>query len=125
MEFVTKGPYKMRKVLFQGLLIVLPVLVFGQSASEKYEPGTILAVKPHGSTDSSSSATAYDISIRVSNTVYTVLYIPPPGTYGAEYSAGNVLLVLINNSTITYNDILGRSRQVRILNRRPANNDGR
>ena len=115
----------MRKVLFAGLMVLLPAVVFGQSASEKYEPGTILAVKPHQAADPSRSPTAYDISIRVRNTVYTVLYIPPPGTYGAEYSAGNVLLVLIKSNTITYNDILGRSRQVRILSRRPANNEGR
>jgi hypothetical protein len=76
----------MRKALFAGLMIVLAALVFDQSVS-RHELGTIPVVKPHESTNSSGwSPTAYDISKPVSNTVYTVLYMPSPGTYGAEYS---------------------------------------
>lgn len=116
----------MRRALYATLLITMfSVLVFGQSTSGKYEPGTILTIKPHGSATSSASSTAYDIAIEVKNIVYTVLYIPPPGTYGAEYSEGHELMVLVGSNTITYNDMLGRSREVRILERRPANNNGR
>ena len=116
----------MQRALYTTLLVtVLPVLVFRQSTSGKYQPGTLLAIKPHGSaTSSGSPPTAYDISIEVNKTAYTVLYIPSPGTYGDEYSVRYELLVSVGSKTITYNDMLGRSREVRILKRQPANNNG-
>ena len=66
------------------------------------------------------STKRYDISIKVGNTVYVVLYTPPPGTYGFQYSAGQDMLVSVGNKTITYNDLLGNSRQVPIVSRSPV-----
>ena len=100
------------------LLTVFPV--FGQSTS-KYQVGTITEVKVHQTAGSGASAAAsYDVSVKVGDTIYVVLYTQPLGELPAKYSTGHELLVLVGKNTITYNDMLGRSLQVPIESRRPA-----
>jgi len=104
-----------------GLIILClsSLLVFGQS-SPKYQAATITAVKPH-QPSSSSNPDSYEVSVKVKDTVYVVLYTPPAGMdYIAKYSAGREILVLVGESTITYNDILGQSFEVPIIGRTPA-----
>lgn len=116
----------MRKILSVVLLwmAVLPALC--QSPSGKYQPGTIMEVKEHqgkAAADSGaagSSVKRFDISVKAGNTVYVVLYTPPPGTYGGQYSQGMNLLVLVGEKTLTFNDVAGRSIEVPILSRTPA-----
>jgi hypothetical protein len=113
----------MRKVLSVILMMwMIAVSVHGQSPTpKKYVPGTVMAVKTHqDKADASPSVTRYDISVKVGNTVYVVLYTPPPGTYGAQFSTGTDLLVLIGDKTITFNDVSGVSREVPIINRSPV-----
>jgi hypothetical protein len=108
----------MRRILCIALMSIVAASVLGQSSSSKYQPGTIMLVKDH--LDPNDSTKRYDVSIKVGNTMYVVLYTPPPGTYGFQYSAGQDLLVSVGNKTITYNDLLGNSRKVPILSRSPA-----
>jgi hypothetical protein len=101
------------------LVLALCCQVFSQSGDQKYQVGTILEVKKHPTPAPTDPPTArYDISIRVDKTVYVVLYTAPPGTYGVQYSAGRQLLVLVGSKTVTFNDQLGRSREVPILSRK-------
>jgi hypothetical protein len=90
---------------------------FSQSAS-KYEVATITDVKTHQ--DSGSDVVSYDISVKVGDTIYVVLYTPPPGLNTVKYVAGRELLVLVGKNIITYNDILGQSQEVPIVSKRPA-----
>jgi hypothetical protein len=84
-----------------------------------------MAVRPLPQAGTNNGSTRqYNIDIRVENTLYTVLYTAPPGTYGAQYSAGLQLMVLVGANTITFNDIMGNSRNVPILNRKPVTADG-
>ncbi len=109
----------MRKILSVILMCMASIPTLCQSSASKYQPGTIMAVKPHqGATGEGSSVVRYDISVRVGDTVYVVLFTPPPGTYGVQYSAGRELLVLVESKTITFNDMLGNSRKVPILSRK-------
>src|SRR6266576_2548244 len=86
------------------------------SPENNYQPATILEVKRDQSADSANpSAARYDISLRVGETIYVVLFTEPPGSYGVEHIAGLEKLVLVGKNTITFNDILGRSREVPIL----------
>jgi len=102
------------------LLTVVPA--FGQSTS-KYQVGTITEVKVRQTAGSGASdAASYDVSIKVGDTIYVVLYTPPPGEETVKYAAGRDLLVLVGKSTITYNDILGRSFAVPIESQKPAAN---
>jgi hypothetical protein len=90
--------------------------------SAKYEVATILNVKPHQSAgDSSPSAAAtYDVSVKVGDTIYIVLYTDTLGTSTVKYVAGREALVHVGKSTITYNDISGQSHEVPIISQRPA-----
>lgn len=93
---------------------------FGQSTS-KYQVGTIIEVETHqdpggGATD----AASYDVSVKVGDTVYVVLYTPPLGEETVRYAAGRELLVLVGKRTIRYNDILGQSFEVPIESQKTA-----
>jgi hypothetical protein len=106
--------------LFLIFLTLLPA--FGQSTS-KYQVGTITEVKAHQSAGSGASdAASYDVSVKVGDTIYVVLYTPALGEDTVKYAAGRDLLVLVGKNTITYNDILGRSFAVPIESQKPAAN---
>ena len=106
--------------VFLIFLTICPA--FGQSTS-KYQVGTITEVKAHQAAGSSASdAAGYDVSVKVGDTIYVVLYTPPLGEETVKYSAGRDLLVLVGKSTITYNDLLGRSFTVPIESQKPAAN---
>lgn len=103
------------------LLICLAAFpAFGQSAS-KYQVGTITEVTIHRpAQDSRADAVSYDVSIKVGNTIYVVLYTPPLGEETVKYVVGRDMLVLVGKSTIRYNDILGESREVPIESHKAA-----
>jgi hypothetical protein len=104
--------------LFCIVLTMFPA--FGQSTS-KYQVGTITEVKVHQAAGSGASDTvSYDVSVKVGDTIYTVLYTPALGEETVKYAAGRDLLVLVGKNTITYNDILGRSFAVPIESQKPA-----
>jgi len=101
-------------------LCLLSLPAFCQSTS-KYQVATIMEVKPHQAAgDGAPDAASYDISVKVGDTIYVVLYITPSWEIPPKYAAGRNLLVLVGKSTITYNDMLGRSLQVPIQSQRPA-----
>jgi hypothetical protein len=93
---------------------------FGQSTS-KYQVGTITEVKVHQTAGSGAKdAASYDVSVKVDDTVYVVLYTPPLGEETVKYVAGRELLILVGKSTIRYNDILGQSFEVPIESQKSA-----
>jgi hypothetical protein len=109
----------MRKTLCVLLMCAAAVSAVCQATSSKYQPGTIMAVKPRQTAaGSDSTAARYDISLQVGNTLYVASYTPPPGTYGIQYLAGDQILVLVGSKTITFNDMLGNSRKATILSRK-------
>jgi len=100
------------------LLLTLPAVC--QSTS-KYQVATILEIKSHQQSEAATSDLAsYDVSVKVGETIYVVLYTPHLGESGAKYAAGQDLLVKIGTTTITYNDIMGRSYEVPIETQRPV-----
>jgi hypothetical protein len=104
--------------VFLICLTVFPA--FGQSTS-KYQVGTITEVKAHQAAGSGVSDVAnYDVSVKVGDTIYVVLYTPPLGEITVKYAAGRDLLVLVGKNKITYNDILGQSYDVPIESQKTA-----
>lgn len=103
------------------ILICLSGLpAFCQSASE-YRVGTITAVAPHqAAAASNSSVASYDVSVRVENTVYVILYTPPLGNDTVRYVAGRELLIMVGEKTAKFSDELGNSHEVSILSRTPV-----
>jgi hypothetical protein len=109
-------------VIFICLLVSSAVC---QSTS-KYQVATIMDVKPHQTPSSSNSdVTSYDVSVKVGDTVYLVLYTPPLGMNTVKYAAGREMLVLVGAKTITYNDMLGQSLDVPIISQKPASGEKR
>ena len=110
----------MRRLVGLFLIVFTMFPAFGQSTS-KYQVGTITEVKAHQTTGSGASdAASYDVSVKVGDTLYVVLYTPPLGEETVKYSAGRDLLVLVGKRTIRYNDILGQSFEVPIESKKPA-----
>jgi hypothetical protein len=110
----------MRRLIGVIVLCLVTLTALGQSTS-KYQLATITEVKPHqNSGPGASDVVSYDVSVKVGDTIYMVLYTPPLGESTIKYFAGRDLLVLVGKNTITYNDILGRSFEVPIESQRPA-----
>jgi len=87
----------------------------------KDQVATITDVKPHQAASyTASDVVSYDVSVKVADTIYVVLYTPPLGMNTVKYATGRDLLVLVGKNTITYNDILGQSLEVPIVSRRTA-----
>jgi hypothetical protein len=104
--------------IFLVCLTALPT--FSQSTS-KWVVGTITNVKIHQTPDPDDFGTvSYDVSVKVGNTVYVVLYTPPLEEETVKYAGGRDLLVLVGKSTIRYNDMLGQSHDVPIESQRPT-----
>lgn len=106
------------------ILITLSVSsISAQTAPPRYQSGMITAVSPHPKTpgESDSDALRYDVSIRVGNTVYVVLYMPPERRT-MEYSVGLNVLALVKDNTLTCNDF-GKTQDLPIIRREvlPAN----
>lgn len=90
-------------------------------STSKYQVAIITEVKPREAAgDSASDPARYDVSVKVGDTIYVVLYTERLGEIPAKYATGRELLVLVEKNTITYNDMIGRSLQVPIESQRPA-----
>jgi len=110
----------MRRLIVVVTLCLLTLAAFGQSTS-KYQVAIITEVKIRQvAGDGASDLTSYDVSVKVGDTIYVVLYTQPLGEIPTKYATGHELLVLVGKNTITYNDMLGRSLQVPIESQRPV-----
>jgi hypothetical protein len=83
----------------------------------KYQVGTITAARCHQAAGADARVTSCEVSVRVGNTAYGVLYAASVGADNVRYETGRELLVLVGSDTITYNDMLGNSFQVPIVSR--------
>jgi hypothetical protein len=115
----------MRRLIAVLALCLLTFPALCQSSS-KWQIAMITEVKPRQAVgDDVSDLARYDVSVRVGDTVYVVLYTEPLSELPAKYATGHELLVLVGKNTITYNDVLGRSLQVPIESQRPATDSKR
>src|SRR5215475_1062277 len=114
---VRKGTMLRRLAVICFCLLTLPALC-GPGA--KYEVATILEVKPHQTAGENSDVPSYEISAQVGNTIYVALYSDSLGTSTVKYAAGRELLVHLEKTTVTYNDILGQSHTLPIISQKSA-----
>lgn len=104
--------------VFALCLMTLPALC--QSAS-KWQIATITEVKPHpAAAEDVSNPVTFDVSVKVGNTIYLVRYSTPVGEIAPRYAAGRELLVFVGKTTISYNDMLGRTLEVPIVSQKAA-----
>ena len=110
----------MRKLIGAVTLCLLTLPALCQSTST-YQVAVITEVKAHPVAGKpASDSTSYDISVKVDDTIYVVLYTPPLSELPPKYATGRELLVFVGKETITYNDMLGQSHEVPIESRRPV-----
>ena len=103
-----------------AMIAVLGAFALGQSPQSQYQVGTIMKVVPHRASSGQgapSNTEPYDISIKVGNTLYTVLYTPPPGVNSTPYTVGLEPMVLVKDDTLVFNSRLTGSTELPILNR--------
>ena len=104
-----------RHALWLSTVLLCCSLTATAQSTSKYQVGTITEVKLHQAAGGGASdAASYDVSVKVGDTIYVVLYTPALGEDTVKYAAGRDLLVLVGKNTITYNDIVGRSFAVPI-----------
>src|SRR5262249_23263877 len=99
-----RGRYmKLKTVVLLLCLATLEGLC--QNSSPKYQPGTITAVSSHqlAPGEQPSDTTKYDVSVKIGDTNYVVLYTPPNGAKTVEYAAGLDFLFLVGSDTLTVN----------------------
>jgi len=99
------------------ILICTAILVATcQDTSSKYQPATITAVTPHKTAaEKELDVASYDVSLKVRDKVYVVLYTPPNGMNSVEYAVGTNILVLIGKDTLTFPSKLFGTTEVPIL----------
>ena len=95
----------MRMHLSVVVICMFTLSTFGQKTSSKYEPGTITSVTAHVNTpgEAVGDVARYDVSVKIRNVVYMVLYTPQPGSNTVEYSPGIEMLFLVGDNTLTFN----------------------
>src|SRR5690242_9444683 len=93
------------KRLVAVLICMSAVSTLGRTPSSKYQPGTITAVTVHQSAlgEGSEDVTRYDVSVKIRNVVYVVLFTPRNGDNIVEHSAGFEMLFLVGDKTLTFN----------------------
>ena len=103
------------------LSLLLAATCLGQSSGAKWKVATITGVKVHQpAAGNDSSAAQYEVTSKVEDTEYVVLYVAPAGSLSdvARYRLGQDVPVLVGTDTIKYSDLTGTTREVPILSRR-------
>ncbi|MFZ0292157.1 MAG: hypothetical protein WAL52_01020 [Candidatus Sulfotelmatobacter sp.] len=101
------------------LALVSALFAVAQTAPSTYQPGTITAVTTHQNEpgDAGESVARYDVSVKIGNVIYVVLYTPLNGSNTVEYSPGIEMLFSVGNDKLTFNSRISGSTQVPILRR--------
>src|SRR6185312_2606683 len=93
------------------MVVAMATFVFAGAAlcqtSAPYQIGTVMEVKDHQPTAQEDSTKRYDISVKVGDTLYVVLYTPQHGSDAAEYKTGLDFPVQVDGKTLRFNDTLG------------------
>ncbi len=109
----------MRNVLRFGcalMLIVIATAAMCQSDSG-YKAAQLLDVKPH---QPATTQKSYDLTVKMENTIFIVLYEPPDGSNLIESKTGQDFIAKVDGDIMKVNDLLGQSHSLKILSRKPA-----
>ncbi len=105
--------------LLAALICAASLSAMGQTPPSNYERGTITAVTAHHNArgESGRDVVRYDVSVKLGNTNYVVLYTPPSGSNTVEYSTGIDMLFLVGNDTLTFTSMISGKTEMPILRR--------
>jgi hypothetical protein len=101
------------------LICISTLSAIGQTPSSKYQPGTVTAVTAHQNApgQAATDVARYDVSVKIGNVLYVVLYTPLHGANSVEYSAGIEMLFSVGTDTLTFNSKLSGTTELPILRR--------
>ncbi len=107
------------RLVLAVLICAASVSALAQTPAPNYQRGTITAVIAHQNApgESGRDVPQYDVSVKVGNTVYVVLFTPPNGSNTVEYSAGIDMLFLVGDDTLTFNSMVTGKTAMPILRR--------
>jgi hypothetical protein len=103
---------------FLALVLIFSVVGFSQS-KQQYQSGAVIKVKAHP-VASDREAKKYDVSIKVGNQIYVVLFTPLGSTL-VEYKEGLETTVLVDGKNMKVNDITGKTWTLPIISRKEIN----
>lgn len=105
--------------LLAVLICTASLLALAQTPSSNYQRGTITAVTAHQNApgESGRDVARYDVSVKVGNTVYVVLFTPPNGSNSVEYATGIDMLLLVGDDRLTFNSMVSGKTEMPILRR--------
>ena len=105
------------------LIVILACLTALQATSNAsnndWQVALITKVQAHDVSKSADSPAKYDVSLKVGDTEYIVLYTPLHGLNVVQYRAGVELLVLVGAKTVKFNDSLGNTVEAPIISSKP------
>jgi len=107
----------MSRRLLVWIVCSLALPLFCQASSPNYQTGAITAVSAHASQGQDGDTTQYEVSVKVGDTVYVVLYTANSGSSDPKFAVGSEKLVLVGSDTVTFNDVLGKTAVAPILRR--------
>jgi len=107
------------RLLLAFVICVASVSAPAQTQAHDYQRGTIVAVTTHQNApgESGRDVARYDVSVKIGNTVYVVLFTPSNGSSSVEYSTGIDMLFLVADDTLTFNSMLSGKTEMPILRR--------
>jgi hypothetical protein len=114
----------MIKWLWTLMICLLSISAYSQPSSSDHQVATITAVTPHqkDTGEGARDLNQYDVSLKVGDSGYVVLYTPPSGANGVEYAVGMDLLVVIGKDSITFTKF-GRTSEAPILSRQELSSE--
>jgi len=94
------------------LVLALTMLMSAQDKA-MYQAGTVTDVKVH---QPSKGAKSYDVSVKVGNILYVVMFTPLAGSPDViQYKVGQETTVFVDGKNMKVNDITGKTWTVPIL----------
>jgi len=107
------------RLLLGVLICAASISASAQTPAPNYQRGTITAVAAHQNApgETGRDVARYDVSVKIGNTVYVVLFTPPNGSNSVEYSTGIDMLFLVGNDTLTFNSMISGKTEMPILRR--------
>jgi hypothetical protein len=94
--------------------IVLLYTAAAQAPNRGYQPGTVTAVSVHDPAAESDNP-QYDVTVRVQDMEYQVLFTSPTGSSRVKFSKGQTVLVKVAGSKLAFRDVLGREYEMPIV----------
>ncbi len=108
----------MKTALITAILCAVVLSLHCQTPPGKWTVGTMMGFERHSPIPNDSSPEQYDVTVRVGNTDFVVLYTQAPGRRGIQYSPGFDAPVLISEKTLTFRNLMGEAIELPILSQK-------